>query len=450
MSQVRSRSRHSAKARVEHINQSHVEYEFGGPTGAAGIIMLLPATVYFLYFAASKDYHFNVTNYADLRLHLPSALSEVWNWQAFGIILAWFAFNVILERTLVHTKATGVILKSGKQLTYRISGHLQFWVVLLVLCHGYPKFNSNGQFVALTSFPLSWLYDHYIQLASGAILFSTFFSMYLFLRSFYIPTNELAVGGATGNFVYDFFIGRELNPRLMNDFDLKEFCELRPGLIGWVVLVLSCVAKQYELQGMVSVPLVLVTVFQGLYVFDALYNEQSILTTMDITTDGFGFMLVFGDLVWVPFTYSLQARYLVENNPELSNSALLVISALNFLGYMIFRGSNSQKDAFRRDPKSTEVTYLATMTTKTGRNLLVGGWWGLARKINYTGDWLMALAWCLLTGFGCIVTYFYCIYFFILLVHRAFRDDHACGLKYGSDWKMYKQKVPYMFIPRII
>ena len=37
-------------------------------------------------------------------------------------------------------------------------------------------------------------------------------------------------------------------------------------------------------------------------------TEQAILTTMDITTDGFGYMLAFGDLAWVPFTYSLQAR----------------------------------------------------------------------------------------------------------------------------------------------
>lgn len=31
---------------------------------------------------------------------------------------------------------------------------------------------------------------------------------------------------------------------------------------------------------------------------------------MDITTEGFGFMLAFGDIVWVPFLYSLQARFL--------------------------------------------------------------------------------------------------------------------------------------------
>ena len=54
--------------------------------------------------------------------------------------------------------------------------------------------------------------------------------------------------------------------------------------------------------------MVCVNAFQLLYVWDALYNEQAILTTMDITTDGFGYMLAFGDLAWVPFTYSLQAR----------------------------------------------------------------------------------------------------------------------------------------------
>jgi len=38
--------------------------------------------------------------------------------------------------------------------------------------------------------------------------------------------------------VYDFFIGRELNPRIGN-LDLKEFCELRPGLIGWLIINLG-------------------------------------------------------------------------------------------------------------------------------------------------------------------------------------------------------------------
>ena len=46
----------------------------------------------------------------------------------------------------------------------------------------------------------------------------------------------------------------------------------------------------------------LVTLFQGICVWDSLYLEKASLTNMDITTDGSGFMLAFGDLAWVPFT----------------------------------------------------------------------------------------------------------------------------------------------------
>lgn len=50
---------------------------------------------------------------------------------------------------------------------------------------------------------------------------------------------------------------------------------------------------------------------------------------MDITNEGFGFMLAFGDLVWVPFLYSLQAFYLVNNPNEISWPAASAIVTLN-------------------------------------------------------------------------------------------------------------------------
>ena len=75
---------------------------------------------------------------------------------------------------------------------------------------------------------------------------------------------------------------------------------------------------------------------------------------MDITTDGFGFMLSIGDLTWVPFVYSLQARYLVFNQLELGYFWTAVIIGCNLLGYYIFRAANGEKNDFRngRNPKS--------------------------------------------------------------------------------------------------
>lgn len=75
---------------------------------------------------------------------------------------------------------------------------------------------------------------------------------------------------------------------------------------------------------------------------------------MDITTDGFGFMLAVGDLAWVPFVYSLQARYLVFNQIELGPIYTALIVGFNLLGYYIFRAANGEKNDFRngRNPKS--------------------------------------------------------------------------------------------------
>lgn len=117
---------------------------------------------------------------------------------------------------------------------------------------------------------------------------------------------------------------------------------------------------------------------------------------MDITTDGFGFMLAVGDLAWVPFVYSLQARYLVFKPVELGpvNSAL--VCAANVTGYWIFRAANGEKNDFRNglNPKgmlavrvsmrsADDPTGLTYMDTKRGTKLLTSGWWGLCRHPNY-------------------------------------------------------------------
>ena len=117
----------------------------------------------------------------------------------------------------------------------------------------------------------------------------------------------------------------------------KVFCELTPGLIGWILLNFGFMHEQYMRLGLITKPMVLVNVFQLIYVVDALWNEPAILTTMDVTTDGFGFMLVFGDLVWVPFTYSLQCRYILENNVDISLAMTAFIIIVQATGYYVFR-----------------------------------------------------------------------------------------------------------------
>lgn len=75
---------------------------------------------------------------------------------------------------------------------------------------------------------------------------------------------------------------------------------------------------------------------------------------MDITADGFGYMLAVGDLLWVPFTYSLQARYLAFEHVELGGVGTGIVILVASTGYWIFRSANGEKNDFRngRNPKS--------------------------------------------------------------------------------------------------
>lgn len=52
----------------------------------------------------------------------------------------------------------------------------------------------------------------FTQMLTGGVLFSFALSAYLYASSF-AGKKLLAAGGDTGNRLYDFFIGRELNPR---------------------------------------------------------------------------------------------------------------------------------------------------------------------------------------------------------------------------------------------
>jgi steroid 5-alpha reductase family enzyme len=149
-------------------------------------------------------------------------------------------------------------------------------------------------------------------------------------------------------------------------------------------------------------------------------------------------------------TFCVPAKYLVHHDPHLSLPWLMAIVALYILGYYIFRSANGQKDTFRRNPNDPRVAHLSYLQTKRGTKLLTSGWWGMARKINYTGDYIMGVTYCLVCGVDSIVPYYYAIYFAILLIHRSIRDDDMCHEKYGNDWIEYKRQVPYRFLPGIV
>lgn len=386
----------------------------------------------------------------------------------------------------------GTELSTGSRLKYRLNAYGSACVTLAIAIAASITYEPFDR-------PWNWIWDHYVQLLTSNVVIAFALAAFVYVRSFQVKAGGepdgrlLAPGGTTGNLIYDFYIGRELNPPVTIPFigtvDIKSFMELRPGMLGWMLLNLTSAVKQHSNYGRITDSIVLVCVTQAVYYVDAIWNEPAILTTMDITTDGFGYMLSFGDLVWVPFTYSLQARYLAVHPVDLGFTGCAVCLSVLGLGFYIFRSANSQKNRFRSDPTHPDNAGLESITTRTGSKLLVSGWWGQARHINYLGDWLLSWGYCLPTGiagyiiqpsspfrlktpdgasfirddhslrgglevipgeargWGMLITYFYMVYFAVLLIHRERRDDEKCHKKYGKDWEEYKRRVNSRIIP---
>lgn len=408
--------------------------DFGGKIGAYFWLLFLPAWVLFVILQVNLEDP-SLSNFPP---PLPP-LEAFWDPQALGFVILWILFQVLLYILPVGKLSEGMPLRSGERLKYRTNGFFAIVVSALAVAAAVHQ-----------GVDLTYVHSRFLQLATATFIISVLLSIYLYIRSRYAAPEQLALGGNSGNVVYDFFKGHELNPRIKS-FDLKFFCEMRPGLIGWCLINFAMALAEMKQQTLdaPSYSMILVNLFQLLYVVDGLWNEEAILTTMDLMHDGFGFMLAFGDLVWVPFTYTLQAYYLVTHPNPLSLPAVAAILLLKLIGFYIFRKSNSEKNAFRRNPSDPKLSYLKTIPTATGKSLLVSGWWGVVRHPNYLGDLIMALAWSLPCGFSHLLPWYYMIYFVILLVHRDSRDMSECRRKYGSAWDEYCRTVRYRIIPRV-
>lgn len=200
------------------------------------------------------------------------------------------------------------------------------------------------------------------------------------------------------------------------------------------------------------------------YIFDYYWHEIAILTTTDIIHEPFGFMLMWGDMGFLPWMYTNSFTvYLISVEPVYKGSIYidLICILLWLIAMILFRLTNIQKNNFRtyaleRGGDATgfkiwgkQAEYIKT---KVGSLMLTSGFWGMCRHPNYMPDMIMAFAWwlnCTAHSNFPLVPFGYCIYFWSMDIHRFFRDEERCHKKYGDDWDKYVKAVPYCLIPGI-
>eukprot|EP00004_Rigifila_ramosa_P013363 TRINITY_DN294_c0_g1_i13.p1 TRINITY_DN294_c0_g1~~TRINITY_DN294_c0_g1_i13.p1 ORF type:complete len:377 (+),score=88.34 TRINITY_DN294_c0_g1_i13:1121-2251(+) len=244
----------------------------------------------------------------------------------------------------------------------------------------------------------------------------------------------------------DFFFGFELNPRY-GLFDFKMYAYL-VGAVLLELIVISFAVVEISTSATHTLSLASAVYLAEMTWFLIDYNahEKVHLFTYDLVDENMGFKLVWGCLCFYPFFYPLGFPSLSQPHDVFGTGWAFVSVCVFLCGYILSRGANNQKYAFKTNPQAPFMGIVEQRSLEG--KILVSGWWGLSRHINYLGEILMGIGLALPGGLTSALPWLYPTYYVLLLVSRE-RDDHLrCQTKYGAAlWKKYEQLVPYRIIP---
>ena len=357
-----------------------------------------------------------------------------------------FILNITVPGRWVVGYATKA--NSTEKLKYRLNGLTILFLVVLswfFLCRsGYIAWD--------------WLYLYRWYGLAGAVSFGLIFSLAI----------VLPYPAVKNSFLADFYLGRLENPQLWGGrVDAKMWLYL----VGAVMLelnVLSFTAHHYLLYGTESSHgIFLCAGLLTFFVVDYLTFEEVHLYTYDLFAERVGFKLGWGCIAFYPFFYviplwatvtlpameglnCMNGGGIAGGRPAAESWTLIAAVLVFFSGWGLSRGANLQKYFFKKDPKRVFLGIKPETISDGNKTLLVNGFWGLSRHINYLGEILMATGIVLAVGHPLLPwPWLYPLYYVVLLFPRQIDDDKRCALKYGALWVEYLKKVPYRIIPRI-
>ncbi|CAF0843168.1 unnamed protein product [Adineta ricciae] len=342
-----------------------------------------------------------------------------------GYLLSYLVCLFLASRFLPSIEA-----KSPKK-TYQLTGLLIYLLLTVLIPIGYYTKKLS----------LLVIVENYVSFFIVINIFAILFSFYLFKRS-------AAVRAApNANRPIDYWHGREKDPMLFG-VDLKVFF-YQPSLLGLALINLALAEAQITYHGGLTPGMICYQLFWYFYLLTHYIREDFMLWTFDIIEDHFGFMLVWGDMIYVPFLYSIAGWFVADNYREpLSIPWVIGTLLLHFTGHYIFRESNWQKFDVRK--YGSQVTIWGKKAELLEGKLLISGFWGIGRHLNYTGEILLYLSIALCSGTLSFVPYILPFSLLILLSQRASRDDQRCRKKYGDKtWNRYCSIAKFRMIPFI-
>ncbi|XP_051159041.1 delta(14)-sterol reductase TM7SF2 [Leptopilina boulardi] len=408
--------------------------EWGGWFGALMLIFLGPLSILLPQFACSRDYC------SISKFRLNKDIKTYLNADTFLFYTGYLFFVAIMSLVPIGWIVEGQQTRIGR-LKYRINGLLTG--ILILIAYGVAEYKGYqiSNFILYNS----------VEFTLVGLIIGTILSIVLYIKGGRASVANLNIYASTNNHIYDFWQGRETNPRF-GPLDIK-FNFIRATLIGSIVVSIAVIVNIFQESQTISLATINLTaliaaILQILYALDGLIFEAVFLSSFEVTYEGTGFMLCFGYLMY-PFLCTLPARYALYNKVSQSPYILALLVVCYFIGHGIYRYCNSQKDEFRRNPLSPSLARLETIPTVRGKKLIVSGIWGYVRHPNYLGD--IILHWSIAGLFIVkdVLPYYNAIFLTTMLIYRSFRDNKRCQQRYGLAWEEYCSRVKYMIIKRI-
>jgi delta14-sterol reductase len=363
---------------------------------------------------------------------LPVTVSSLWvaTQMVVGFIAAMFLGTLLLP----GLERTGYAQPDGSKLEYKLTGMTLFFVTHIAVAVATFGFGVS----------LAAIATHFWSIFVVANVVAVVWTLALYVhgrRPGVLRSHEGAELPLPA-VVKDLWFGNELNPRWLG-VDVKLFM-YQPSLIGVYLIVLSFAYAQHERHGTITPQMWCFVGFWWAYLFTHYVKEEFMLSTWDIIAENFGFMLVWGDLVYVPFLYSLPAWWIVDQPEPWQPWQWLALSAAFVLSLWVFREANWQKERYKRD-RARPIW--GKPAEALGGRLLVSGFWGIGRKINYTGELGVYLCFALCAGVASVFPFLLPLSLLVLLGQRAARDDKKCRAKYGELWAEYCKRARFRIIP---
>lgn len=326
--------------------------EFGGKWGCLLLLLLLPLTTYVLhYYCNARICSFRKPNLTDFK-----QLSTYYNLDLLKIVLPFFlgvfTFNIFpLGRVIkVHTDR-GYSEYQFNGLTLAV-----LTVVGVVVCE-YFKYNV-----------VDTVLRNYNQLLLLYLINALVQSVFAYIRASYVAQTHWNPFAKTGNFLSDFFVGREINPKWFSLVDIK-LVHYHVAVITTLVLngmflyknvKFPVITSEVELKlhekvfylvqnAKFDVAPLVVSLLIVVYCLDLLVFEHHMSKTFELQYEGVGAGCLLKYATF-PFLTSLLAKYVLDFKVKVEWWVLCIV-AVQFLAALVTkRLANKAKNDFRWNP----------------------------------------------------------------------------------------------------